>query len=101
MYKLHAELADRIIQRSEASNRLYAGLMTALGLLLAAVARSDASENWLNAFLGVGAFVGLMLAIAWYLVIHSHRKLRGDKRKVLEDLEAELAFPFFLSRERD
>ena len=42
IYKLHAELADRVSQRREGANRLYVSLLTGLFIFLAAMVRYGA-----------------------------------------------------------
>lgn len=96
LYKLHAELADRVSQRREGANRLYVSVLT--GLLVAAVALVRwgggplISAPWV---LGVAGVLGLGLCASWYVVIRSYRQLNTGKFLTLDELEAQLAFPFF------
>lgn len=95
IYKLHAELADRVSQRREAANRLYVSLLTGLFVFLAAMVRygAEAVSVWVG-LLGAG-ILGLVLSASWYIVIRSYRQLNTGKFEVLGDLEDKLAFPFF------
>ena len=43
---------------------------------------------------GFGLF-GMLLAVAWYIVIRSYRQLNSGKFKALHELEDKLAYPFF------
>lgn len=95
IYKLHAELADRVSQRREGANRLYVSLLTGLFVFLAAMVRygAEAVSVWVG--LLVAGILGLALSSSWYIVIRSYRQLNTGKFKVLGDLEDKLAFPFF------
>ena len=95
IYKLHAELADRVSQRREGANRLYVSLLTGLFVFLAAMVRygAEAISVWVG--LLVAGVLGLVLSVSWYVVIRSYRQLNTGKFKVLGDLEDKLAFPFF------
>ena len=95
IYKLHAELADRVSQRREGANRLYVSLLVGLVVFLAALLRfgtGDASEQVV--LCTIGAF-GVLLSVSWLGVLHSYRQLNSEKFRVLHELEKELAFPFF------
>ena len=95
LYKLHAELADRVSQRREAANRLFVGLLTGLCAVLAAFARFGTGDipHW--ALLLGGGVLGGALSAAWYIVIRSYRQLNSGKFDALDELESKLAFPFF------
>lgn len=95
IYKLHAELADRVSQRREGANRLYVSLLTGLFVFLAAMVRYgvEAVSVWVG--LLVAGILGLALSSSWYIVIRSYRQLNTGKFQVLGDLEDKLAFPFF------
>ena len=95
IYKLHAELADRVSQRREGANRLYVSLLVGLMVSLAALARfglSDTPERYVLATVGV---IGVLLAISWFSVIRSYKQLNSEKFRVLHELEQQLVFQFF------
>ena len=100
IYKLHAELADRVSQRREGANRLYASLLTGLALFVAVFLRFGpprASELPIplgDVLFWVG-ILGAVLAVSWYIVIRSYRQLNTGKFNALQDLEQRLAYPFF------
>lgn len=95
IYKLHAELADRVSQRREGANRLYVSLLTGLFVFLAAMVRygAEAVSVWVGSL--AAGVLGLVLSVSWYIVIRSYRQLNTGKFEVLGDLEDKLAFPFF------
>ena len=80
IYKLHAELADRVSQRRERANRLYVSLLAGLAAFLAVLIR-----------FGVG---GVPVQV-WYVVLRSYRQLNTGKFQALHELENRLAYPFF------
>ncbi len=95
IYKLHAELADRVSQRREGANRLYVSLLTVIPVLLAAFLRYGAGAIPVKAILTAGGVLGALLSASWYIVIRSYRQLNTGKFKALHELEKELAYPFF------
>ena len=95
IYKLHAELADRVSQRREGANRLFVSLQTGLLVFLAASLRfgtGDVSADAVMVFIGIA---GVMLSAAWYVVIRSYRQLNTGKFEALHELEKNLAYPFY------
>ncbi len=95
IYKLHAELADRVSQRREGANRLYASLSTGILILLAAILRFGAGAIPVWVILLVAGFWGISLSASWYIVIRSYRQLNSGKFGALHELEKKLAYPFF------
>ena len=95
IYKLHAELADRVSQRREGANRLYVTLLLGLVLFLTALMRfgvGDVPERLVTCSVGI---FGILLSASWYVVIRSYRQLNTGKFKALHELEERLAYPFF------
>ena len=101
IYKLHAELADRVSQRREGANRLYVSLLVGLAVFLAALLRFGAGDNVgldgspVRVILCAAGGIGALLSISWYIVIRSHRQLNTGKFKALHELESKLAYPFY------
>ena len=95
IYKLHAELSDRVSQRREGANKLYVSLITALiGGVIVLIRFGGDDLPVETVFVLVGVF-GLFLNISWILVIHSYRQLNSGKFKALREIEEKLAYPFF------
>ena len=94
IYKLHAELADRVSQRREGANRIYVGLLVSFTMLIVAFIRFDVVDFSSIILYIVGA-IGALLSISWYIVIRSYRQLNAGKFKALHELEKKLAFSFF------
>ena len=100
IYRLHAELADRVSQRREGANRLYVSLHVGLVIFLAALMRfgfGDAPERLV--FGAIGSF-GVLLSVSWFVVIRSYSQLNGEKYRVLGEIEEQLPFQF-LAKEWD
>ena len=95
IYKLHAELADRVSQRREGANRIYVSLLVGLVVFLGALMRFGIGEIPMNLVLcSLGGF-GALLSLSWYVIIRSYRQLNSGKFLALHELEKKLAYPFF------
>lgn len=94
LYKLHAELADRVSQRREGANRLYVGLLTGVFVFVAAIVRFSVGEipAWI---VGASGVLGVALSASWFVVIRSYRQLNSGKFAALDELEEKLPYPFF------
>ena len=95
IYKLHAELADRVSQRREGANRLYVTLLTGVLILLAAFLRYGTGTLPVWTILAAAGFLGVVLSASWFIIIRSYRQLNSGKFKALHELEEKLAYPFF------
>ena len=95
LYKLHAELADRVSQRREGANRLYVSLLTGFLILLVALLRFGTGIMPVWVVLAVAGALGFVLSASWYIVIRSYRQLNTGKFKALDEIEEKLAYPFF------
>lgn len=95
IYKLHAELADRVSQRRLGTNRIYAGLLVGVMLFLGALLRigENTSQDGM-VFCGIG-LVGALLAVSWDRVIRSYERLNSGKFEALRELEEKLGYRFF------
>lgn len=98
LYKLHAELADRVSQRREGANRLFVSVLTGLLVFLAWALRFGADDLSLTTVLVFFGFAGALLSAAWFVVIRSYRQLNTGKYRALRELEKQLPYRFF-SRE--
>ena len=95
IYRLHAELADKVSQRREGANRLYVSLLVGLVVFLAAVLRFGIVDESLAAVMWLVGAVGVSLSISWAVVIRSYRQLNDGKFLALHELEEKLPYPFF------
>ncbi len=95
IYKLHAELADRVSQRREGANRLYVSLNVGLVVFLAALLRFGFGDAPERLVLGTIGGFGALLSVSWFIVIHSYRQLNKEKFRVLHKLEKQLPYQFF------
>ena len=95
IYKLHAELADRVSQRREGANRLYASLLTGFFILSATLVRFGYEAAQFRVVLCCVGILGLMLSVSWIIIVRSYRQLNSGKFHELHKLEDKLAYPFF------
>lgn len=95
IYKLHAELADRVSQRREGANRLYVSLLLGLVALLAALLRFGVGDLSPRIVVLAAGIVGALLSVSWYIVLRSYRQLNTGKFLALHELEKKIAYPFF------
>ena len=95
IYKLHADLADRVSQRRLGTNRIYAGALVGMMLFLGALLRVGGSHTHGGLEFSVIGVVGALLAVSWALVIRSYRQLNDGKFDALLELEKQLSYRFF------
>lgn len=91
-YKLYVEMADRISDRRERSNRFYISLLSALlALLSIIVGRNILNRLQTVVFMTIG-ILGLGLCSLWIINIRSYRQLNSGKFKVIHEMEQNLPF---------
>ena len=91
-YKLYVEMADRISQRREQSNRFYAGLVSAIIALLVVMGRFGVSgSSWSIALLAAGLF-GAFLSVVWFINLGSYRALNTAKFRIINEIESQLPY---------
>ena len=95
IYKLHADLADRVSQRRDSANRLHVSLHLGLGLFLSALLRFGTGDAPVELILSVVSILGALVSGSWLIVIDSYRQLNHKKFQVLNELEKCLSFSFF------
>ncbi len=99
-YKLYVEMADRVSQRRDQSNRFYVTILAALAAILVVVSRFAPTTNGLVSsqlpvvFIGVAAF-GSMMSIIWIVNLWAYRNLNEAKFDVINELEKNLPFEGF------
>ena len=97
IYKLHTELADRVSQRRESTNRVFVSILVVLFALTGVILRFGGGASGDSYVLIIG-ILGILLSGAWFLVIRSCQQLNTGKFAALHELEKHLAYPF-LQRE--
>lgn len=93
-YKLYVEMADRVSQRRDQSNRFYVTIVSALAAIVVIIARFGAPENGALlevAFLVIGLF-GLALSVIWHFNIRSYRTLNSAKFDIINSIERQLPY---------
>ena len=92
-YKLFVEMADRVSQRRDQSNRFYVTFVSAIAGLLMVLSRFGTSVNgiWPVVFL-ISGLLGMALSFIWFLNIESYRTLNTAKFEIINDLEQQLPY---------
>jgi hypothetical protein len=87
-YKLYVEMADRVSSRRQTANAFFLSINTAL----IAVAGFTKAENEIlpKALMLVVPIAGVLLSIAWYAIIKSHKDQNSAKIKINHEIENEL-----------
>jgi hypothetical protein len=91
-YKLYVEMADRVSQRRDQSNRFYVTIVSALAAIVVIISRFGVPENGSLlevAFLVIGLF-GLALSAVWHFNIRSYRTLNSAKFDIINSIEKQL-----------
>ena len=99
IYRLHAELVDRVRNRREGVNRLFVTLFAVLFAAFIASTRTDSSAELKSIRLYIG-IPGLVLSMSWWALIRLNQRLEEVKVDLLYQLEEHLAFQF-LKQERE
>src|SRR5690348_7876587 len=101
LYRITVEMADRISARRGVANSFFLTLHTALIASLALLERgathsedrigkvvhSETVQPVDSFYIGIVAAAGLVLALAWWLLLRSYRDLNKEKFKVIHRLE--------------
>ena len=91
LYKLHADLAERVATKREDVNKLYTGMVSSIiaaSVLLHRFAPT-AETNWVLPTLGA------VVSVCWILSVDSITGRLSAKHAVLIELESKLPFDFF------
>ena len=83
IYKLHAELADRVSQRREGANRLYVTLLVGLVVFVTALLRFGAGDRSIQMIMWP---VGALGALAVGFLVHRHPFLPTTQRRQVPGL---------------
>lgn len=90
LYRLSVEMADRTSARRAAANGYFLTLQTALAGAMAFLAGSKSSslstDPWI---IGIAATAGIVVSLAWWLLLRSYRDLSAAKFKVIGAIERE------------
>lgn len=94
-YKLYVEMADRVSQRREQSNRFYMTVVAAIFAILIVVARLGVADGvWPSVFLTsallISGLFGVALSVVWLGNIRAYRELNTAKLDIIGKMEEEL-----------
>lgn len=93
LYKMAAEMADRVSARRSAANTYYLSLQTA-GLAILGFVTSLPSKPSGGLLIAI-CFVGVATGLTWFLQLRSYRDLNRAKFNVINDLEKQLPVAVF------
>ncbi len=91
-YKLYVEMADRISDRRERTNRFYISLLSVLLALLSIAVGRNILDGFQTVVFMIIGILGLGLCILWNINIRSYRQLNSGKFKVIHEMEQDLPF---------
>ena len=96
-YRLYVEMADRVSQRRDQSNRLYVTLLAAIAAILVVVVRTAPSSNGevlpsLPVVFLASSAIGSVLSVVWCINVWSYRILNSAKFRVINELEKKMPF---------
>ena len=97
-YKVYVEMADRISQRRDQSNRFYGSLLTGIVAMIAVVDRiaNLQSNTGFSGFILISvAVAGIVLCAVWFINIRSYKQLNSAKFKIIHEIEELLPFPLY------
>ena len=99
IYKLHAELAERVAALREDVSKLHSGLVSGIIAATVIAKRINPDSNELGAVLPL---LGLIVSISWVVSIFSIRARVKAKGDTLRDLEKKIipSFPFLVEEEQ-
>lgn len=92
LYKLAVEQADRVSSRRATANTYFLTLNTALTAFVAVLTSTEGSASvpTVDTFaLVMTSIAGMVLSVAWWLLLRSYRDLNRAKFKVITEMEQE------------
>ncbi|GAA1892477.1 RipA family octameric membrane protein [Actinomadura bangladeshensis] len=92
LYKLAVEMADRVSARRGLSNSFFLTVQTAFIAATGVTGSSIAKSLWTSLVFGLA---GVTLSLAWWVQLHSYRRLNGAKFAVINALERQLPAQIF------
>lgn len=93
IYKMAAEMADRVSERRMLANGFFLTLNTTLASILGYMYDKLAEDK--RAVLIFMSVVGIVLAVTWFFNIRSYKRLNKAKYEVINDMEKDLPYQNF------
>jgi hypothetical protein len=93
IYKMAAEMADRVSARRMLANGFFLTLNTSLVGVLAFIYEKLADDK--RAVLIFMSVVGIVLAVTWFFNIRSYKRLNKAKYDVINEIEKDLPYQNF------
>ena len=96
IYKLHADLTDRVSERRQSSSRIFGGLLVSVLIFTGALVRFGGNSTLPLHFALIGASIIIIItSLIWLISMLSFRELNRLKFIVLHDLETKLPYAFY------
>lgn len=89
-YRMLVDMADRVSGRRATANGFFLTLQTALAAYASFPVSTGAGAHVDVLSVTVTAIVGILVSLAWFLMLRSYRQLNGAKFEVIETLERQL-----------
>lgn len=93
LYKLHADLADRVSARRATANAFFLTVQTSLIAVVGLVTADLTNESaWVRLVI---TLAGILLSACWWLSLRVYRQLNTAKFEVLQEVEKGLPIKVF------
>lgn len=92
LYRISVEMADRVSARRSTANSFFLALQTGLAAVLAVFVATLGNEDTASAdpiIVTIAASGGVILAVAWWLLLRSYRDLNRAKFSVISAIETQ------------
>ena len=91
-YEICVEMADRVSQRRDSTNRFFASFLTTATVALLAADRMGEIQPWI---IILACAFGLLISWTWVSTLQEYKKLNKAKFQVILAMEKELAWACF------
>lgn len=93
IYKMAAEMADRVSARRMTANGFFLTLNSVLVTILGFMYGQLAEDR--KAVLIFVSIIGIVLAVTWFFNIRSYKRLNKAKYEVINEIEKDLPYQYF------
>jgi len=95
LYKLQVEMADRVIQRANQTEKFYIALLSII-LIISFTLYGVVMIEGNRIFIFLTGILGLLLCFIWRNKIISYRLLNSTKFELITEMEDQLPLPFMI-----
>ena len=94
-YKLYVDMADKISQRRNQTNRFYLTMLSGILALIGILQENDTTFSNLDKLYVFISVFAIFISIVWLININSYRKLNTAKFDVIHKMEEKLPMPLY------